>query len=411
MSNIRKILAGLALGLPLVACGTDGTETESPRGTGDTTLELAHRYGFVSLVDGTMGAVDLQTMSTADRVRESSRASHMLHVMEGTDQREVLYGDWDSNEAVTVRFNEDHTEHEVIERVKVPVQMHGFMGVPPQDEKFIVLPRLELQPGAMFEPDQDDDSLAMFNRTTQEWKLLDMQSPSYATWGLDGRLYVSESHHKSISVVDVEKWEVVQNVAVGEDTWVTKDFSIGPKTTNFSSDGRWLASADYEGLSVSVFQADLDADEPLTKRRVIPMPGAPKSVAFTRDGSEMWIVVFDLKGMTREEAYAQAGQLDSMGTWYDGPAPSNEVYNSYRRTGVHVWDTSSADPDDWTEIIEFHTPRGLAQPTVSPEDPSVVYLTTSAGSVYKVDRYSFRILGEAIVGRVGVPIVCGALAL
>ncbi len=409
MSDIRKTLASLALALPLLlatACGGPDEEGTDP---GRSEIHLDYRYGFVSLVDGTMGVVDLESMATVNTVKEGHRASHMLHVIEDTDQREILYGEWDHNDVLLVRFSEDMKEHEVVERIHSPVQMHGFMGVPPDDAQFLVLPRLELQPSVLFSPEEDDKTLAMYDRNTGQWQTLEMHSPSYAAWGPAGRLYVSETHNKAVSVVDTVSWEVVQTVPVGQETWVTTDaYSIGPKTSNFSPNGRWFATADYEGLSVTVFEV---TREGLVKRRVIPFEGATKSVAFTRDGKEAWIVTFDLNGLTREEAYEKAGTLESMGDWYYGPDPANEVANSYRKTSVHVLDTTAADPDDWEEIGTFTTPRGLAQPNMSMEDPGVVYLTTSAGSIYKVDRYSFRILAEAIVGRVGVPVVCGNMAL
>jgi len=402
---------GLALALSFVlSAGCGGEEAGAAAEPESGEVHLDYRYGFVSLVDGTMGVVDLETMATASTVKESHRASHMLHVVEDTDQREILYGDWDHNDVLHLRLSEDMKDYEVLERIESPVQMHGFMGVPPHDEQFIVLPRLELQPHVLFTPEYDDRTLAMYDRGSQEWQTLEMQSPSYAAWGPDGRLYVSETHHQAVSVVDTVTWEVVQTVHVGEETWVTTpEYSVGPKTSNFSPSGRWLSTADYEGLSVTVFE--MTRDEGLVNRRVIPFEGAPKSVAFTRDGKELWVVVFDLKGMSRKEAFERAGTLESMGTWYHGPDPANEVANAYRLTSVHVWDARARDPHDWTEIGSFVTPRGLAQPTMSMEDPGVVYLTTSAGSVYKVDRYSFRILAEAIVGRVGVPVVCGNISL
>ena len=120
MSTLRKTVSFLALGVLMAACGTDANRSaEAPK-------DLERQYGFVSLVDGAVGVVDLQTMSVVHKVKGlTHHASHMLQALPA--ERELIMGDWDSNEVLVLRFGEDYTSHEVVERIQAPVQMHGFM--------------------------------------------------------------------------------------------------------------------------------------------------------------------------------------------------------------------------------------------------------------------------------------------
>jgi len=395
---IRNFLAAVvALPLALAACGTE-TATDNS-GVEGINLDLKHRYGFVSIVDGTMGVVDLETMAVVNRVNESSRASHMLHALPG--QRDVFYGDWDTNDVLRVHFSEDMGSYEVAERIPSPVQMHGFMTYGEDDRYLIVLSRLELTGKVLFEVEHNDTAIARYDRETGEWDTLELGSPSFASFGPDGRLYVSNVHHKSISVVDLDTFTEVEQVAVGGDNWATGASSIGPKAVEFSPDGRTMVTADYEGMSLTLFDV---TENGLENKRLIPMNGVPKSLVFTNDGAELWVVTYDLTS-PKESIHANAGTYQSMGDWYEGPQPANETANAYRNTTMHIFET-----DNMSEIGSFTTPKAMIAPKMSSADANLVYVTTSAGSIYAVDRTSLKLMGEAVVGRVGLPVICGNLA-
>jgi len=398
MSKFRKLTC-LALSLPLMltaACGADANKTSD-----NSAPELDQRYGFVSLVNGSVGVIDLQTMSVVDRVKETAHASHMLHAIPET--QELVMGDWDTNEVIVVRFSEDYTSHEVVERVASPVQMHGFMTMGEDHRYILVTSRLELKAGLMFDVRHDDRSIARYDRDTAKWDVLELDSPSYAAVGPDGRFYVANVHHQSISVVDLDTFSLVNTVKVGDEDWGVDGQAIGPKSLSFSPDGSKLVSADYEGMSLTVW--DVTA-EGLTNRRVIPTEGAPKAANFSPDGSELWVVVYSLSNDESRESLRTQGGLESMGAWYHGPQPADEVNNAYRDTTLVVKDAKTLET-----VASMQTPKAVIAPRFSPDESNVVYLTTSAGSVYSIDRTSLKITGEALVGQVGLPVVCGNLAL
>ncbi len=195
----------------------------------------------------------------------------------------------------------------------------------------------------------------------------------------------------------------MNTVKVGDEDWGVDGQAIGPKSLSFSPDGSKLVSADYEGMSLTVW--DVTA-EGLSNKRVIPTEGAPKAANFSPDGSELWVVVYSLSNDESRESLRTQGGLESMGAWYHGPQPADEVNNAYRDTTLVVKDAKTLET-----VASMQTPKAVIAPRFSPDESNVVYLTTSAGSVYSIDRTSLKITGEALVGQVGLPVVCGNLAL
>jgi len=390
MSTYRKLLTGMILTVPIALFGC-GTDTPTPN---YGNIDLEHRYGYVSLVDGQMGVVDLETMHVVNKVGLSAHASHMLFTIEGTS--DVLYGDWDTNEIVRLHFEGDHSAPPTeVWRIHSPVQMHGFMMV---DKFLVVTSRLELTKAVQFEITEIDTSVAIYDTEASEWvSTIETGSPSYGAVGPDGRIYVTNVHHRSVSVIDPATWTVVETLAVGPDSWVTGEGSIGPKGITFSPDGRFMVTADYEGMSLTVFEF---TDNGLGSKRVIPVDGVPKAATFTADNSELWVVTYDLN--LDKSAITD---VDPMGAWYDGPQPAEEARNAERDTSVHIYDARSL------EAIESFSGLGLISPRMSPDDANLVYITTSKGSVQAIDRVTHRVVGEAQVGQVGLPVVCGNLTL
>lgn len=390
----------LALPLALVAaCGSEAVKTGE-----ETSRAIEHRYGYVSLVDGAVGVIDLQSMSVVHRIKETHHASHMLQALPAT--RELLMGDWDTNDVLVVRMSEDYTSHEVVERIHSPVQMHGLMTLGSDDRYILVTSRLELKAGVLFDSQQDDRSIARYDRETGRWAVLELASPSSATVGPDGRLYVGNVHHKTVSIVDLETFTEVGAVRVGEENWAVAGDAIGPKGVSFSPDGTKFVTADYEGMSVTVFDV---TEGGLANKRVIPFDGAPKSALFSPDGAELWVVVYSLSNDETRASLLERGGLEPMGEWYQGPQPADEANNAYRDTRMFVLDGKTFD-----EVASFESERAMIAPRFSPSEPNTVYVTTSAGSVYSIDRTDLsdlKIVDEALVGRVGLPVVCGNLAL
>jgi hypothetical protein len=355
------------------------------------------QYGYVSLVDGSMGVIDLNTMEVVSEIQESHRGTHMLHVIAETG--EVIYGDWDHNQILILKFNEDMTSYEVTDRIDSPVQLHGFQTLPPNDRYIVVLSRLELTAGVLFDVEYDDSSMGIYDRDTGEWTLVPMESPAYGSLGPDGLFYVANVHHGNVAVIDPATFEQIDQIDVGPAVWPVED-AIGPKGLAFAPGGEQMVTADYEGLTVSVFDVN---DDGLTLDRMIEVDGAPKAAAYTKDGAELWVVSYDLN-IPRDEAFATA--QESMGAWYDGPQPADETNNAFRSTTVYIYNTAT-----WELVDSFQAPHAMISPRMSETDDNVVFITTSAGSVYSIDRASREILGEAVVGRVGLPVVCGHIAL
>lgn len=397
---LKPVVWGFAVPVSfLMLAGCGPREAEVVDGFGQVGAKLQDRYGFVSIVDGTMGVIDLETMLVVNRVKESHRASHMLYSL--PDSNEVIYGDWDTNDVLVLRFSDDMKSYEVAERAHSPVQMHGFFTLPPNDRYIVVTSRVELRTSKLPGATQDDESIAIFDRETKQWRTTQLQSPSHAELGPDGMLYVANVHHKNVSVVDPATLQEVQRVQVGPEQWVTGEESIGPKGIAFSPDGKTMVTADYEALTLSVF--DMTANG-VQNQRLIDVGGATKSVSFSVDGKELWVVTYDLN-ISREELAARAGTLPTEGDWYEAPQPANEALNAFMKTTMHVYDTQT-----WEEIDSFTTQRGMISPRMTRENPDAVYVTTAAGSVYHIDRATKSILGEAVVGRVGLPVICGHMA-
>jgi DNA-binding beta-propeller fold protein YncE len=252
---------------------------------------------------------------------------------------------------------------------------------------------------------RDDRSIARYDRDTGDWRVLELDSPSHAVVGPDGRLYVTNVHHKTISIVDIASFSLLETVRVGDADWGVDGEAIGPDGLSFSPDGSSLVSADYEGLSLTAWDVTANG---LENKRVIPMEGVVKAATFSPDGDELWVVIYGLTNdHTRESLRAEA-KLESMGDWYHGPQPADERSNAYRTTRLVVLDAKTFD-----EVVSTETPKALIAPRFARDGSNFVYFTTSAGSVYSIDRASdeLKITGEAEVGRVGLPIVCGNLAL
>jgi hypothetical protein len=137
----------------------------------------------------------------------------------------------------------------------------------------------------------------------------------------------------------------------------------------------------------------------------IDVEGVPKGLTFSADGEELWLVSYDLD-ITRAAIEDRTDALPSEGSWYEGPHPGDEAANAFRRTTVRVYSTA-----DWRQLASFSTVHAAISPVTSPDRPDSVYITTSAGSVYLIDRPSRTVVGEVSPGRVGLPIICGDVAL
>ncbi len=396
--RLISILAVSALMTTLgFSCADSGNNTPAPQYTPDGNTLL----GYVSLVDGKMGVVDLDRMDTLFVFKPATRGVQETAVVDG--QKNIYTGDPTSDEIIQYQINSDYTGADEVKRFESPVYINALASdrrPEAQDKKFVVTSRVPfLWELVVPVTDKPDNLLAVYDMEAGDWQgTVELPSPARAVVR-DNMAYVANVHHKSVSAVNLDSLEVIRTESVGPATWPTMDEkAVGPKLVEVSHDGRWLATADYEGLSITLF--DLEND---WAKQVISVPAVVRSVTFSPDDNQLWAVSYAL----HEDAYATCSQSEegcaTMGNWYDGPTPANEAANAYRKTTVHVYDFATM------ELQREFVSEWAGQEVTFRPDGTEFYLSTSAGSVLSYDPETLAMTGEALVGGIGFPILCGGL--
>jgi WD40 repeat protein len=378
-------------------CEDSGNNNQAPQITPDSNTLL----GYVSLVDGKMGVVDLDRMDTLFVFKPATRGVQETAIVD--DQKNLYTGDPTQDEIIHYQINDKYDGVEEVKRFESPVYINALAsdrrpGV--KDKKFVVTSRVPfLWELVVPTTDKPDNQIAVYDMEAGDWQgTVELPSPGRAVVR-DNFAYVANVHHKSVSAVNLDTLEVTRTENVGPATWPTMDGkAVGPKLVEVSHDGRWLATADYEGLSITLF--DLEND---WAKQVVPVPAVVRSVTFSPDDSQLWAVSYAL----HEDVYAACSQSDegcaTMGSWYDGPTPANETANAYRKTTIHAFDFATMQLQR-----EFVSEWAGQEVTFRP-DGTEFYLSTSAGSVLSYDPETLAMTGEALVGGVGFPILCGGL--
>lgn len=364
-----RILAGAVTAsvLSFVAAGCGGAANDSQVGQHKTAL------GYFMLVDGTLAVVDLSTFEKVNRVKVSHNAVHQVAVMR--DNRTVYTGDPDTGKLLKLTFSEDGTAVSQKEIGQSPVLLHAFF-VSPDGATVAVTSRHELKSTLGFAfANQADDSILLIDTVTDTVSSpIKLQSPASAEFSPDGQtLYVANAHHQTLSVVDVASQKEIQRLPVadgaGEDVG-----QIGPDGLSVSPDGRYVATANLDLKTVTIFDT-----ETFAKPAVINGAMLPHDVRFTPDSKELWVV-----------DYARH------------PVPTDEVGNAQIATTVASYDLTTLQKSrDITPTVSAHRTTIFADRA---------YVTTAVGGVIVYDRLTGALAGEVVVGGLGTPVVCGMVA-
>ena len=364
----RRIVLGAVLAAAFsfssLGCGGNASDPSVP---GHKTA-----LGYFMLVDGTLAVVDLDTYLPVNRLKVSHHAVHQVAALR--DNRTVYTGDPDTGTLLKLTFSDDGTSVTRKEIGTSPVLMHAFFASP-DDRVIAVTSRYELKSTLGFTfANTTDDSIVLIDTATDTVSApIVLQSPATAEFSPDGqRLFVTNTHHQTLSVVDVATRQEIARLPVGEGDG--KDVGlIGPDGMSVTLDGRYVATANLDLHTVTVFDTDTYA------KRVISRDTLPHDVRFTPDSKELWIV-----------DYARH------------PLPADEVGNASIATAISAYDLGTLTS---TRSI---TPNVTAQRITVFQDRAI--FTTAVGGIVAYDRMSGALDGELVVGGLGTPVVCGMVA-
>ncbi len=365
------LLAGLATGA--LACQAETTKATSTTSTQTSFQPL----GYFMMVDGTLGVIDLFTLDVKQKIKVGHTAVHQVAVLPGN--RVIYTGNPDTNEIVKLTISDDGKSYTSKVIAKSPLNLHLFAASPSGD-KVVMTSRIELRDDVVSTPSNlpDDGILIIDTATDQIIKTLTLQSPAMAEFAPDGKtVYVSNVHHASVSVVDTSTWTETArwNVtdqklpALGADG---KD-RVSPDGMTVSRDGKWVATADYDLQTVSLFEIANPAN-----RRQIAYTALPHDVRFSPDSKELWVTDFERH-----------------------PKPADEVGNAKMVTHIRVFEVAGL-----TQTREIKSPV-MIQRTALPQYSKNAYLTTGLGGLVVFDRTTGELVGEQEVGGLGRPVICG----
>lgn len=374
-SIIRTMVVASVGAWALAGCATQDTASAP---SNQAASQASHRQlGFVVLVDGTLGVVDMLNFQKVNTVKVGNYGVHQAAVL--PDNRTVYTGNRNDNTIVKLVFSEDGKSYTQKVLGKSPVNLHLFASSP--DGAFVVLTsRMELsdEEQVMFpHSGLPDDSIAIIDTKTDKIiKTIALQSPAMAAFPTDGkRLYINNVHHNSVSVIDTATWTEVSRWTV-DDKAAAAGHRVSPDGLDVSPDGKWVATADYDSASVTVWETA----NPANKRKITygAEQGLPHDVRFAPDSSEMWVTDYNRH-----------------------PVPADEVGNNQIATHIRVFKT-----DSLTETRKIASPRKVQRISL-PQYSKVAFLTTGIGGIVMLDRETGSMEGEVVIGGLGNPVVCG----
>lgn len=376
------VVSAAALTLALAGAGCQH-ETAAPA---KSQTVSSPKLGFVVLLDGQIGVVDMLNGNGSDalKIKVGHRGVHQVAVL--PDNRTVYAGNRDDNTIVKITVSDDGKSFTQKSLGKSPVNLHFFTANP--DGRYVVITsRMELSDdeAAVFPPSGlPDDSIAVIDTLTDKIvKVIALQSPAMATFPTDGsKLYVNNVHHASVSVIDTKTWTVTDTLQVADSPLAaTADgkHRVAPDGLDVSPDGKWLASADYDLGTVTVWETANFAN----KRHISysAAEGLPHDIRWAPDSKSLWVTDYSRH-----------------------PQPADEVANAQIKTHLRVFNVATL-----AQTREIAVPR-MIQRISLPMYSKNVFLTTATGTVLSLDRETGSIEGEAVFGGLGRPIVCGMTA-
>ncbi len=341
--------------------------------------------GYVVLVDGTIGVIDMLKVEKVQEIKIGNYGVHQVAVL--NDNRTIYTGNRNDNTIVKLTISADGKSFTQKSLGKSPVNLHLFAASPEGadgQQRVVVTSRLELGDDelAVFPSSGlDDTSIAIIDTKTDTIiKTLPLQSPAMAAFPNDGKhLYVNNVHNGSVSVIDTATWTESARWNVS-DTPIAAlpngKRTISPDGLDVSPDGKWVATADYDLKTITVWEAANSAN----KRKITLKDGEglPHDVRFTPDSKQMWVTDYDKH-----------------------PDPGKEAANNNIKTHIRVFDVATL-----TQVKLIDAPRKVQRISL-PQYSKNAYFTTGVGGVLVLDRETGTLQGEVVIGDVNRPVVCG----
>jgi YVTN family beta-propeller protein len=365
----------------LTAIGCNTQQTAATTQTSNAGSTSVHKLGFVVLVDGELGVVDMLNFEKVQSIKVGHYGVHQVAVL--PDNRTVYTGNRDDNTLVKLTLSEDGKSYTQKILGKSPINLHLFTASP--DGRYVVITsRMELsdEESKVFLPSGlPDDSIAILDTQTDKViKTIALHSPAMASFPADGKhLYINNVHGGTVSVIDTATWNVVDTLQVADQALAPLpdgQHRIAPDGLDVSPDGKWLASADYDLGTVTVWETANTAN----KRHITYAKGdgLPHDVRWSPDSKELWVTDYDRH-----------------------PVPADEVGNNAIATHLRVFDVA-----DLKQLRTVPAPRKIQRISL-PQYSKAVFLTTGIGSVLMLDRQTGAMEGEVVFGALGRPVVCG----
>ncbi len=378
LARLGSAAALVIASLASVGCNTQPAATTAPTSSGNSSV---HKLGFVVLVDGELGVIDMLNFEKVQSIKIGHYGVHQVAVL--PDNRTVYTGNKDDNTLVKLTISEDGKSYTQKVLGKSPVNLH-LLTASPDGRYVVVTSRLELSDEAAEKiPNSGlpDDSIAIIDTQTDKIiKTIALHSPAMAAFPADGkRLYINNVHGATVSVIDTATWNVLDTLQVADkalEPLAEGKHRVAPDGLDVSPDGKWLASADYDLGTVTVWETA----NPANKRHInyANGEGLPHDVRWSPDSKELWVTDYDRH-----------------------PAPMDEVGNNAIGTHLRVFDVA-----DLKQLRTMAAPR-MIQRISLPQYSKAVFLTTGIGSVLMLDRQSGALEGEVVFGALGRPVVCG----
>lgn len=213
--------------------------------------------------DGTISVINVENMELIDNIEIGEAVSHGIAAT--PDGSKFYTGDLDDGKL----FVYDAQNKRLIKTIDTGKRIHGIDITP--DGKYVLLASGELEIGDKYNYIQIiDTNIDEIVNTI----ISDAKSPAHIDFTKDSKLaFVSNVMSNDVSIIDLEKGEILDNVKVG----------IMPNETEPSPDDKFLYVANVQEGSISI--VDVNKRKEIDKIKVSP---GTHGVAVTNDGKYVW---------------------------------------------------------------------------------------------------------------------------
>lgn len=251
---IITIIAGLILG---------GSYYLKGRDLGSEQAEKQYQAFIPNVGDGTISIINVENQELIDTIKIENEVSHGIATT--SDGSRFYTGDLDKGKL----FVYDVKNKSLIKTIDTGKRIHGIDITP--DGKYVLLAS-----GALEVDDKYNYIQIIDTNTNEVTKTIksDAKSPAHIDFTKDSKLaFVSNVMSNNISIIDLNKAEIIDTVKVG----------IMPNETELSPDNEFLYVANVQEGSISV--VDVNKREEVGKIKVSP---GTHGVAVTNDGKYVW---------------------------------------------------------------------------------------------------------------------------